>query len=168
MVGLEVHLDLLGLAPALGTVFSCCWRFLLDFGLSLEGSWLLVCLLRKDQMTGKACDRLTNKIGSIRLEFLILRDIFILLPRFPLRLIRLQGILRISSFLLHELIISQLRPSSNSKCILLLSLMNILGNVICLLLEIIIRIELIYSIMLFGLRLHRNLMIFITALGGIR
>lgn len=166
MVGLEVHLDLLGLASALGTIFSCCWRLLLDFGLSLEGSWLLVCLLRKDQMTGKASDRFTNKIGSIRLEFLILRDIFILLPRFPLRFIRLQGILRIS-FLLHELIISQLSPTSNSKCILLLSLMNILGNVICLLLEIIIRIELIYSIMLFGLRLHRNLMIFITPLGGI-
>lgn len=167
MVGLEVHLDLLGLAAALRTVFNCCWRLLLYFGLSLEGSWLLVCLLRKDQMTSKACDRLTNKICSIRLEFLILRDIFILLPRLPLRFIRLQWILRIS-FLLHELIISQLSPSSDSKCILLLSLVNILGYVICFLLEIIIRIELIYSIMLFGLRLHRNLMIFITALGGIR
>lgn len=116
-------------------------------------------------MAGKARYWLPHKIGPIGLEFLVLRYIFILLPRLPLRLIGLQRVLRL--LLLHELIISQLRPAGNGKRILLLPLMNILRNVFCLLLEIIIRIQLIYPIMLFAIRLNGNFVISTTALSRI-
>lgn len=86
------------------------------------------------------------------------------MPGFPLRLIGLQGIFRIS-FLLHQLIISQLSPTSNSKSVLLFPLMNVFGNIICFLFKIIIRIELIYSIMLLGVSLYWYFVVSVTALG---